>query len=428
MSSNDTTDQPTGLRDAMRELGRQARRAARALARWSGERRAEALQAMATALDEARPAILEANAADMAAGEESGLSSAMLDRLRLDPGRCEAMSAGLRFVAELPDPVGTVLDRRAHPLGLRIERRRVPIGVIAMIYESRPNVTVDAAGLCLRAGNAIILRGGREARHSNRALADALLKGGAAVGLPAGAIQLVATTDRAAVRELVRLDGLVDLVIPRGGEGLIRAVTEQATVPVIKHSKGVCHIYVDGAADPDKALAICENAKVQRPGVCNAMETLLVDRAIAGDWLPRLATALKARGVELRGDAEARAAADDLGPATEADWQAEYLDLILAIRVVDGVEGAIEHIASYGSGHSDAIVSEDAGAANAFIAGVDSAAVYVNASTRFTDGGEFGMGAEIGIATGKMHARGPVGVEQLTSFKYRVRGSGQIRP
>jgi glutamate-5-semialdehyde dehydrogenase len=382
---------------------------------------------MAAALDEQREAIKAANAKDLEAGRQAGLTAALLDRLKLDDGRIDGMRQGIADVVTLPDPVGELLGRETLANGLVLEKVRVPIGVIGIVYESRPNVTADAAVLCIKAGNAVILRGGKEAIHSNRAICDALLQGGARSGLPEGALQLVQTTDREAVRELVQLEGRVDVIIPRGGEGLIRAVTDLAHVPVIKHYKGVCHTYVDASADLEMALAISENAKCQRPGVCNAMETLLVHEAVAQAFLPRIAERLVARGVELRGDEQARAIVPAIKPAAEADWGEEYLDLILAVRVVPSLDAAIDHIARYGSQHSDAIVAASAEAQQAFMQRVDAAAVYVNASTRFTDGGQFGMGAEIGISTDKLHARGPMGLPELTTYKYIGLGTGQIR-
>lgn len=415
------------LHEDILALGQRAAQAARRLAVLTSAERRRILLAMAEAVDAARGDLAAANARDMADGREAGLSAALLDRLELTEARVDGMIAGLRHVAALPDPLGAVIGRFQHPKGMEVQKRRVPIGVIGIIYESRPNVTADAAALCLAAGNAVILRGGREALRSNQAIAAALLTGGAAAGLPEGALQIVDTTDRAAVRELCRLEGLVDLIIPRGGEGLIRAVSEMALVPVLKHAKGVCHTYVDASADLAMALAICENAKCQRPGVCNAMETLLVHEAAAADFLPAFARRAEDRGLELRGDARARALLPGIKAATAEDWPAEYLDLILAVAVVPDVEAAIEHIARHGSGHSDAIVARDEAAQAAFLAGVDSAAVYVNASTRFTDGGQFGMGAEIGISTDRLHARGPMGLEELTTYKYVILGDGQIR-
>ena len=411
----------------LERLGRQAKTAARRLALLSSAEKDRCLEAMAQALLDRRTGIVEANHRDMARGRGKGLGEAMLDRLELTPRRIEDMAAGLREVVGLPDPVGVVDSVRRRPNGLKIKRVRVPIGVIAIIYESRPNVTADAGGLCLKAGNAVVLRGGSESFESNRELVAALAAGGAEGGLPEGAVQLVPWTDRAAVPCLLRLDSCIDLVIPRGGKGLIRTVVETATMPVIKHYEGVCHIYVDKDADPEMALRIIENAKCQRPGVCNAVETVLIHEAIAGTFAPQMAEMLKQRGVELRGDARFSAIVPGLAAATEEDWYAEYLDLILAVRVVADVEEAVEHIATYGSAHSDAVVTADSGTADRFTQAVDSAAVYVNASTRFTDGGQFGMGAEIGISTDRIHARGPMGLEELTTYKYVVHGDGQLR-
>lgn len=408
-------------------LGEQARAAAHRLTALTAAKKNQCLVAMADGLLANRAAIQAANAQDLAAGRTAGLSAALLDRLALNDKRIEAMAAGLREVAALSDPVGRVLEDRTRPNGLRLQKVAVPIGVIAFIYESRPNVTADAAGLCLKAGNAAILRGGKEAIQSNRAIASALLDSGARAGLPANAVQLVQTTDREAVRELVQLTGLVDVVIPRGGEALIRAVAENARVPVIKHYKGVCHVYVDRDADFDMAERIVLNAKCQRPAVCNAMETLLVDEAAAKTFLPRIASALLARKVELRGDDATQKLVATARAATEADWSTEYGDLIINIRVVAGVDAAIEHINRYGSQHSDAIVTRDRAAAARFLHEVDSAAVYHNASTRFTDGGEFGMGAEVGISTDKIGVRGPMGLEELTTYKWIVEGTGQVR-
>ena len=415
------------MHDEMVALGDRAVAGARALATLSSAARNALLEGMAVALGAQRAALLTANARDLAAGRERGLSGALLDRLALNDARIDAMIAGIRQVIALRDPVGELLAHQVRPDGLQIDKLRVPIGVIGIIYEARPNVTADAAVLCLKAGNAVILRGGSEAQHSNRAIGAALVAGGEAAGLPAGALQLVQTTDRDAVRELVQLVGRVDLVIPRGGEGLIRAVTEQARVPVIKHYKGVCHVYVDASADLAMALAIVENAKCQRPGTCNALETLLVHREVAAAFLPELAARLSALGVELRGDEQARALVPAMKVATEQDWYDEYLDLILAVRVVPDLDAAIAHITRYGSQHSDAIVARDEAAQQRFVREVDSAAVYINASTRFTDGGEFGMGAEIGISTDKLHARGPMGLPELTTYKYIVRGTGHLR-
>ena len=416
------------LHEQMLDMGDRAVRAARELAKLSARRKNSILEAMAAELDARRDALKAANAEDMAAGRQAGLSAALLDRLLLTDARLDSMIKGLRSVVALKDPVGAKISRWIRPNGLVIQKVRVPIGVIAILYEARPNVTADAASLCFKTSNAVILRGGKEAQRSNAAIAAAMQEGGVKKGLPADAIQLVATTDRDAVRELVQLEGRVDLVIPRGGEGLIRAVVEQARVPVIKHYKGVCHVYVDESADADMALSIIENAKCQRPGVCNAIEKVLVHEKIAAAFLPRMAERLRARGVELRGDAAARALVPDLKEAVESDWSAEYLDLILAVRVVPDTAAAAAHINTYGSHHSDAIIASQEAAQKLFTQEVDSATVYVNASTRFTDGAEFGMGAEIGISTDKLHARGPMGLEELTTYKYIIQGSGQVRP
>ncbi|HPD15995.1 MAG TPA: glutamate-5-semialdehyde dehydrogenase [Planctomycetota bacterium] len=414
-------------RESIRALAARVKSAARQLAVASSAAKDRALRAMAGGL-EAKAAWLKAeNAKDLAAGEAAGLSAALLDRLRLNDKRIAAMAEGLRQVAALPDPVGAIIGGSVRPNGLRIAKVRVPLGVIAIIYESRPNVTADAAGLCLKAGNGVILRGGKEALASNVAIWRVLQEGLGTAGLPAEAVALVETTDRAAVDALITADGLVDVVIPRGGEGLIRRVVEGATIPVIKHYKGVCHVYVDASADLAMAEEICLNAKCQRPATCNAMETLLVHGAIAQRFLPAVCRRFAEAKVELRGCERTRALVPGLKAATEDDWYAEYLDLILAVRVVDSTEAAMEHIARYGSAHSDAIVTTDVREADKFVQGVDSAAVYVNASTRFTDGFEFGLGAEIGISTDKLHARGPMGLEELTSYKFVVHGSGQLR-
>lgn len=415
------------LHTKMLAMGDRAVAASRALAVLSVAQKRQILMAMAAGLERECERILVANARDVAAGRAGGLSAALLDRLELNAKRIAAMAQGLRKVADLKDPIGTVLRRWRRPNGLLIRKCRVPIGVIGIIYESRPNVTADAAGLCFKSGNAVILRGGKEALHSNAAIAAVLQASGKRKGLPENSIQMVLTPDREAVRELVQMVGRVDLVMPRGGESLIRAVVEQARVPVIKHYKGVCHVFVDRTADQEMALALVENAKCQRPGVCNAMETVLVHAAIAPGFLPRMSERLIARGVELRGDCRARAIVPAMKKATEEDWYAEYLDLILAVRVVPSVQAAIDHINTYGSKHSDAIVTRARDAWRLFAREVDSAAVYRNVSTRFTDGGEFGMGAEIGISTDKLHARGPMGVEELTSYKYVIEGNGQVR-
>ena len=415
------------LHDDMLAMGDRAVAASRALAQLSSRRKNSILEAMAAEIESRREAIQAANARDMEAGRAAGLSNALLDRLLLNDARIEGMVKGLRNVVVLKDPVGARISRWIRPNGLVIQKVRVPIGVIAIIYESRPNVTADSAGLCIKTGNAVILRGGKEAVHSNAAIASAMQEGGAKKGLPADAIQLVQTTDREAVRELVQMEGRVDLAIPRGGEGLIRAVAEQARVPVIKHYKGICHVYVDESADAEMALNIIENAKCQRPGVCNAIEKVLVHENIAAAFLPRMAERLTARKVELRGDAASRAIVPAMKEAVESDWTEEYLDLVLAVRVVASAKAAADHINRYGSHHSDAIVAQAEAAQKLFAQEVDSATVYVNASTRFTDGAEFGMGAEIGISTDKLHARGPMGLEELTTYKYVILGNGQVR-
>ena len=411
----------------MRGVAQAARAAARIVAKAPAAQRTAAIAAIADVLASERGAILTANAADLAAAEASGLPPAMLDRLKLDEVRLARVAAAVREIAAQPELLGRVERAETRANGLEIARVRIPLGVILMIYEARPNVTIDAAALCLKAGNACILRGGREALETNRALARAVQTALDSAGLPLEAVQLVPTTDREAIAELVKLDELIDLCIPRGGEGLIRFVAEHARVPVIKHYKGVCHVYVHAAADLDMALAIVENAKVSRPGVCNACETVLIDREVAPAFVPRLAARLAPK-VELRGDAMTR----ELGgaavrPASEEDWYAEYLDLILAVRVVDGLAEAIAHIERYGSNHTEAIVTTEASAADKFLREVDSSTVLVNASTRFADGGELGLGAEIGISTTKLHAYGPMGAEGLTTTKFVVRGAGQIR-
>lgn len=411
----------------MREMGDRAKRAARLLAGCDGRRRAEALEAMARRMESGKGGILEANGRDIEAARAEGLPAAMVDRLLLTPARFDAMVEGVRRVGSLPDPVGRVLAERVREDGLRIRKIAVPIGVILIIFESRPNVAADAAALCIRSGNAVILRGGSEALRAVRAIGAGIAAAMAEAGLPEGAVQVVPTRDRDAVRALLAMEDRIDVVIPRGGESLIRAVAESARMPVIKHYSGVCHVYVDREADIDMAEKIVVNAKCQRPGVCNAMETLLVHRDIAPRILPRLADRLRREGVELRADDRARVFAPDMLPAGPDDFGREFLDMILAVAVVDDLDAAIEHIARHGSGHSDAIVTADTEAADRFVREVDSSAVYVNASTRFTDGGEFGMGAEMGISTGKLHARGPVGLEELTSYKWVVHGAGHVR-
>lgn len=409
------------------ELARRARVASRLLATARGAQKNQWLHDVAAALVERSDEILVANQQDLALGTEQGLSGAILDRLKLTPERLRAAAAGVREVAALPDPVGRVLDSSRRPNGLEVLKVGVPLGVIFFIYESRPNVTVDASALGVKSGNALILRGGKEAANSNAALCalqrDSLVE----VGLPADAVQLVVTPDRSAVGELLRLNTYIDVTIPRGGESLIRRVAAEATMPVLKHYKGNCHVYVDRAADLEMAERILINAKCQRPGVCNAAESLLVHREVAADFLPRIAVALRQLGVELRGCEETRRLIPECRAATEDDFAAEYLDLILSIKVVEELEAAIDHINHYGSQHSDAIVTSDLTAARRFVAAVDSAAVFVNASTRFHDGYEFGLGAEIGISTDKFHARGPCGLLELTSYKYVVYGDGQVR-
>jgi glutamate-5-semialdehyde dehydrogenase len=410
------------------DLGRRARAAARALALCSRAQKDAALLAMADAIEVDEAAILGANAEDVAAASGFGLNTAAVDRLRLTPDRIRAMARGVREVAELPDPVGEIIREWTRPNGLVITKIRVPIGVVGIIYESRPNVTADAAVLCVKSGNACILRGGKESIHSNLAIAKALSAGAVKAGLSPDVVQLVPFTDREGVRLLAQMDRYLDVIVPRGGHALIEAVVEHARMPVIKHYHGVCHVYVDKAADPAMAVRVVLNAKCQRPGVCNAMETLLVHRDIAETFLPAVAAELRAVGVELRGDERTRELLGaDTKAATEADWTEEYLDLVLSIGVVDSLDEAVDHIEHYGSHHTDTIVTADRDAAERFLAAVDSATVLWNASTRFSDGGEFGFGAEIGISTDKLHARGPMGLEELTTYKYLVRGDGQVR-
>ncbi len=417
----------TDLHAEMEAIGRAARVAAADMALATAEAKGVALTAAAAAIRTQRPAILQANARDMAAAEQRGLTAAMLDRLKLDDKRVEAMAKGLEEIAKFPDPVGGVLAEWMQPNGLKIQRVRVPLGVVGIIYESRPNVTADAGALCVKAGNAAILRGGSESFHSSRAIHAALVEGLAAAGLPAAAIQLVPTIDRAAVGEMLRMSEHIDIIVPRGGRSLIERVQAESRIPVIAHLEGNCHTYVDGAADPAMARRIVLNAKMRRAGICGATETLLVDRRAIGQ-LPQLIEDLIGAGCEVRGDAETQKLDARVKPATAADWDTEYLDAIIAAKVVDGVDGAIAHINRHGSHHTEAIVTEDAAAAERFMARVDAAIVMHNASTQFADGGEFGMGAEIGISTAKLPPRGPVGAEQLTSYKYVVRGTGQLRP
>lgn len=408
-------------------MGQAARKAARKLALLQGTSKSRCIEAMAESLFDSSSQVLEANEKDLAAAREKGLSQAMIDRLTLTTERIEEMVKGMRVLCGLPEPVGKVESTWIRPNDLKINKVRVPIGVIGIIYESRPNVTADAAGLCVKAGNAVFLRGGSESINSNIAIASALREGLCCCDMPKDAVQLVPWTEREAVNEMLKMKEYIDLIIPRGGEGLIKAVVENSHIPVIKHYKGVCHIYVDAKADIQMASRIVENAKCQRPGVCNAVETLLIHKDIADEFAPKIAEQLTEKGVELRGDQGFCRLAPSAKPAREDDWGAEFLDLILAVRVVDSIEQAIEHIADYGSGHSEAIITESKTAASLFTESVDSAAVYVNASTRFTDGGQFGMGAEIGISTDRIHARGPMGIDELTTYKYVIKGSGQIR-
>jgi len=413
----------------MADIGRRARAAARPLAIASGERKNAALHAMADAILRNERTILDANAIDLRNGEEAGLSASFMDRLKLTPARIRAMADGIREIAALKDPVGEVIAAWDRPNGLHIERVRTPLGVIGVIYESRPNVTADAGALCLKAGNPVILRGGSDSINSSSAVHACMVEGLKAAGLPQDAIQLVPSTDRAAVGEMLKgLSGNLDVIIPRGGRSLVERVQNEARVPVFAHLEGICHLYFDKSADPDMAVKIAVNAKMRRTGICGAAETLLVDRAAASTHLVPVLEALRAAGCAIHADAEVQKVFSDAEPATDADWVTEYLDAIIAVKLVDGVGGAIDHIEAYSSHHTEAIVAEDAAAVERFFNEIDSAILLHNASTQFADGGEFGMGAEIGIATGKMHARGPVGVEQLTSFKYRVHGSGQVRP
>lgn len=414
----------------VRRMGEQARAASHALTKLSTAEKNAILLAMADALVAREPEILAANTLDLAAATEAGLSTAMQDRLRLDSARIAAMANGIREVAALHDPTGEILREWTRPNGLRLVKKRTPIGVIGIIFESRPNVTADAAVLCFKTGNATILRGGKEAIHSNRAIAAALQEGGVPAGLPDHSIQLIPFTDRESVRHLCEMDQWLDLIIPRGGASLIEAVVSMARMPVIKHYDGICHVYVDQDADLDMAEAITVNSKTQKPSVCNAAETLLVHRGVAATFVPRIIATLAAKGVEVRGDDAFRAFAGEatVVPANEADWTTEYLDYILSAKIVDDLDAAIAHINRYGSHHTDCIITSDPEAGETFLREVDSAIVLVNASTQFADGGEFGFGAEIGIATGRLHARGPVGADQLTTYKYCINGNGQTRP
>jgi len=415
------------ITEQIHEMGRQARAAAHALSQLTTEKKNAILRAMAQGLRDASAEILSENHKDIAAGESKGLSAAMLDRLRLDDARLEAVAAALEHVATLPDPVGQVLDDWDRPNGIRIEQVRVPIGTIGIIYESRPNVTADAAALCFKTGNATILRGGSEAIHSNRAIAAALDAGGKKAGLPEHSIQLVPFTDRQSVAALAGMDKWLDLIIPRGGKGLIETVVSLARMPVIKHYDGICHLYVSEKADQEMAIALTVDSKTQKPGVCNALETLLIQQSVAAEFLPKVAAALRAKDVELRGCEASRAILPNLIPATEEDWSTEYLEKILSIKIVGDIGAAISHINTYGSHHTDCIVTTDEAEAEKFLHAIDSACVFHNVSTRFCDGGEFGFGAEIGISTDKLHARGPMGLRELTSYQYRVRGNGQTK-
>ena len=426
LTANDNKHEDIAL--LMARIGRDARAAARPLATASAERKHAALVSMADAIRRNEQAIHDANAIDMANGVESGLTPASMDRLKLDSGRIRSMIDGIREIAELKDPVGEVIAAWDRPNGLRIERVRTPLGVIGVIFESRPNVTADAGALCFKAGNPVILRAGSDSANSSAAIHACLVEGLKAAKLPEAAIQLVPVTDRAAVGEMLRgLDGNLDVIVPRGGKSLVGRVQSEARVPVFAHLEGLCHLYIDKSADLAMAVTIAVNAKMRRTGICGSAETLLVDRAVAKTHLVPIVEALAKAGCEIRASAEVRALYPAAKPAVDADWTTEYLDAIISVALVDGVSGAIEHIETHSSHHTEALVAEDAAAVERFFSEIDSAILLHNASTQFADGGEFGMGGEIGIATGKMHARGPVGVEQLTSFKYRVRGTGQVR-
>ncbi len=415
------------IQEYMENLGRKARDAGREMSRAETGRKNRALLNIAEEIQNSRELLAEENQKDLQAGKQNGLEPALLDRLELTASRIEGMIEGLKQVAALPDPVGEITDLNYRPSGIQVGQMRVPLGVIGIIYESRPNVTVDAAALCLKSGNACILRGGSEAIHSNQAIAACIAKGLAAAGLPEEAVQVVETTDRAAVGELITMDNFVDVIVPRGGKGLIERISNQATIPVIKHLDGICHVYIDGKADLNKAVNIAFNAKTHRYGVCNAMETLLVDEAVAVKILPELAEKYREEGVELRGCLKTCSLIPECSRASEEDWGTEYLAPILAIKIVNGLEEAMDHINRYSSAHTESIVTEDYSRARRFLREVDSSSVMVNASTRFADGFEYGLGAEIGISTDKLHARGPVGLEGLTSLKYIVLGDGQIR-
>lgn len=415
------------IKTYMHQLGSNARKASRAMARATTSEKNNALLFIADNIIDSTAHLLQENEKDIQAGKTDGLDDALLDRLALNEERIQGMADGLRQIAALADPVGEVTDLNYRPSGIQVGRMRVPLGVIGIIYESRPNVTADAAGLCLKSGNAAILRGGSEAAHSNKAIASCIHAGLEKAGLPANAVQVIEVTDRAAVGELITMSEFVDVIVPRGGKGLIERISAEAKVPVIKHLHGVCHVYIDAKADRTKAIEIAFNAKTHRYGVCNAMETLLVDDKIAADVLPELIDRYKQKGVEIRGCERTRDIVQDINSATSEDWDTEYLAPILSVRIVDGVEGAMQHIHDHSSGHTEAIVTEDLSAARRFLSEVDSSSVMVNASTRFADGFEYGLGAEIGISTDKIHARGPVGLEGLTSQKYIVIGDGHIR-
>ena len=411
----------------MQQVGERARAAARQLVRASTGTKNAALGAIADLIEQRQAALIAANALDLEAGKASGLDEALLDRLALNPERVAGMAEGLREIAALPDPVGAISDLNYRPSGIQVGHMRVPLGVIGIIYESRPNVTADAAGLCLKSGNASILRGGSEAINSNQAIAACIADGLESAGLPADAVQVVATTDRAAVGAMITMKSFIDVIIPRGGKGLIKRISDEAEVPVIKHLDGICHVYIDDAADHAKAIEVAFNAKTQRYGTCNTMETLLVSSTVAADLLPALVERYRAEGVELRGCERTRALFADMIAATEEDWDTEYLAPMLSIRIVDGLDQAMDHIAAHSSGHTESIITEDYTRARRFLAEVDSSSVMVNASTRFADGFEYGLGAEIGISTDKLHVRGPVGLEGLTSRKFVVLGDGHIR-
>ena len=415
------------IQSYMHSIGRAARAASRAMAKADTGAKNNALMTMAQAVERDIARLLDANRKDIEAARAKDLDAAMMDRLMLTPKSVSAMAEGLRQIAQLPDPVGEISGMSYRPSGIQVGRMRVPLGVIGIIYEARPNVTADAAGLCLKSGNAAILRGGSEAIHSNQAIGDCVHEGLKAAGLPETAVQVIETTDRAAVGELITMKDYVDIIVPRGGKGLIERISSESRVPLLKHLDGVCHVYIDDRADLDKAIRIADNAKTQRYGTCNTMETLLVHKDVATRVLPQLAKIFLDKGVELRGDDAARAIVARMKPATEEDWYTEYLAPILSVRIVDGLDHAIDHIGVYGSQHTDAIVTEDITRARRFLREVDSASVMVNASTRFADGFEFGLGAEIGISTDKLHARGPVGLEGLTSLKFIVLGDGQVR-